>query len=436
MSARRFALGTVVLALGVSLTARELRAQTPATYLTQLQTQLGMHSSDFTNRGYTPVGTFQTASLAAGSNGTHTVDLTGGRTYGILGVCDNDCSDVDLTLFGPGGNQIAQDVATDDYPELLFTAPSSGQYRLQVRMVTCRVSPCYYGVQLYGGASGGAPAPTPMPMAAPQPMPMANTMMAPNPIGMIAFNQQVTGNLTVGDLRYDGKPMQTWGLTCAAGQSLQMDILSSWDNYAILFDPMGNPAMRDDDGGDQGLNARITYTCPAAGMYRLGVTTYTASTTPGAYTLQVQGGAMMNQPQPMNAPQPMNMPQPMAPAPQPMSMGAVPAPGAVGIIATGQTLTGRLETGDRQMTDSTWADIWQFQGQAGQSVTIELRSSEFDTYLQLLDASSNRLAEDDDSLGDLDSRVIYRLPSTGMYQIVVNNFGDTRRAGTYTLTVR
>ena len=224
--------------------------------------------------------------------------------------------------------------------------------------------------------------------------------------------------------------MQTWAFACTAGQSFQMDILSTWDNYAIVFDPMGGIAARDDDGGTEGLNARITHTCQMTGVYRLGITVFSTSTSPGTYTLQVQGGAqqmMMNQPRPMNQPTSMAMPQTMA---------AIPAPGAMGVIAAGQTQLGRLEQGDRMMTDSTWADLWQFQGTAGQMVTLELRSAEFDTYLQLLDANNNRLAEDDDSLGDLDSRIIFRLPSTGTFQVVVNNIGDTRRAGSYTLTLR
>ena len=67
---------------------------------------------------------------------------------------------------------------------------------------------------------------------------------------------------------------------------------------------------------------------------------------------------------------------------------------------------------------------------------IECRSSEFDTYLQLLDTQNARLAEDDDSLGDQNSLIEYTLPANGTYTIVVNNFGEDRRAGVYTLTLR
>ena len=105
-------------------------------------------------------------------------------------------------------------------------------------------------------------------------------------------------------------------------------------------------------------------------------------------------------------------------------------------MQVGTNVQGRLETGDQRMNDGTFADVWQFQGQAGQHIVIELRSEEFDTYVQLLDAQGNRLADDDDSLGNLDSKVEYTLGATGMYQIVINNFCEDRRAGIYTLTLR
>jgi hypothetical protein len=416
------------MSVALSLASGPLSAQTPQTFVNTLLGYLNQYSGEFLNSGYGQFGVFQTGNLNDDGRGTHTANLTAGVRYAIVGVCDNDCTDLDLSLTGPGGNVIASDYALDDHPTLRFVAPMTGSYNLAVIMATCTRAPCYYGVQLYGAGMQAQPMNQPQPMNMPQPM--GNTNMAPNPMGVIAVNQQVTGNLTPGDLRYDGKPMQTWAFTCSAGQSFQMDILSTWDNYAILFDPMGGVATRDDDGGPESLNARITHTCQMTGVYRLGITVYSTSTTPGPYTLQVQGGPqqmMMNQPQPMNQPTAMAMPQTMA---------AIPAPGAMGQIAANQTLNGRLETGDRMMTDSTWADLWQFQGTAGQMVTIELRSAEFDTYLQLLDANNNRLAEDDDSLGDLDSRIIFRLPSTGTFQVVVNNIGDTRRAGSYTLTLR
>jgi hypothetical protein len=346
--------------------------------------------------------------------------------------------DTYLILQDQNGSQLAynDDGGGGTNSLLQFVLPYGGVYRIVARAYRANAFGSY-SLTLSGSA----------PVAMNQPMPMAQPGGV---MGQIGFNQQVQGNLTAMDARWDNKPFQAWQLQCQAGQAFQMDVLSTWDNYAIVFDPMGNPVARDDDSGPESLNARVNHTCTVSGVYRLAVTTYSSGTTPGQYTLQVQGGGMMNQPMamapvavPLNQPQPITQPQaaPGVTMPAPVAAalpltGSIPAPGEIATINTGENRQGRLETGDQQMNDGTWADVWQFNGAAGQMVTIELRSEEFDTYAQLLDPQSNRLAEDDDSLGDLDSRITFTLPVTGTYKIVVNNFSDERRAGIYTLTLR
>lgn len=438
MSRRTIARAASTLVLGLGLTPCVVAAQ--GTYTQQLQGYMNNYAQPILSAGYQVVTAMVTGNVNNSATGSHPVTLNAGRQYVIQGVCDNDCSDVDLRLWGPDGSRVIEDLATDDHPTLRFMAQATGNYRLEVIMAVCRQNPCYYGVQLFGGGSTG------MAMNQPTNIPTPMNMSAPTQMGQIAANQQVSGNLSSMDGRWDNKPTQTWAFQCMAGQAFQMDILSTWDNYAIVFDPMGTAVARNDDDGE-GLNARINLTCGATGVYRLGVTTFTSNTTPGAYTLQVQsmGQTSLNQPQPMNVPQPMQQPVSQAapgatmPSATPVSLpitGGIPAPGQIGTIQMGTNVQGRLETGDQRMNDGTWADVWQFQGTQGQRVVIELRSEEFDTYVQLLDGQGNRLAEDDDSLGDLDSRVEFTLTGSGMFQIVVNNFSDERRAGVYTLTLR
>ena len=115
---------------------------------------------------------------------------------------------------------------------------------------------------------------------------------------------------------------------------------------------------------------------------------------------------------------------------------AVPAPGETGYIQVGRTMRGELEPGDLLMEDSTFADVWEFAGAAGERVTIDVRSDEFDTYLQLLDPAGTKIGEDDDSGGDLNSRLAIMLPATGSYRIVVNSAGHEPRAGRYTISVQ
>lgn len=254
-------------------------------------------------------------------------------------------------------------------------------------------------------------------------------------IGSIGLNQQVQNILSAGAPLYDGKKYHAYNFECTAGQQFEMDILSDWDNYAMVFDPVGNIVARDDDSGE-GLNARVVQACTTTGTYRLMVTTYSASSSTGSYTLRVQGlgTPMPIQGQPIT--QPVPQPIPTAAPAQMMPTNPIPAPGQTGQIAIGQVLRGRLETGDQTMADGTFADIWQFQGPAGQTITIDVRSDEFDTYMQLLDGNGNKLGEDDDSGGNLNSRLTFTLPAAGMYQIVVNNSGQSKRMGVYTVSIR
>ena len=126
-------------------------------------------------------------------------------------------------------------------------------------------------------------------------------------------------------------------------------------------------------------------------------------------------------------------PGPRAPS---SPVNAIAAPGETARIAVGEAMQGELEPGDRLMADSTLADVWEFEGTAGESVTVEVHSDEFDTFLEVLDAAGTLLAQDDDSGGDFNSRLALTLPASGTYQIVVNNAGHERRAGRYVLSVR
>jgi hypothetical protein len=265
---------------------------------------------------------------------------------------------------------------------------------------------------------------------APQVTPMGQQLTNPTGVvGTIAVGQQASGVLSMADARYEGKPFQAYNFSCVAGQSFQMDVTSTWDNYARVFDPIGNEVAHDDDSGGN-LNARINYTCLTTGTYRLAVTAFSTSSPGGPYTMMVSQMAGPTQPIIQPA-QPVIQPAPGVTMPQPSVSGTIAAPGQVATIAYGQMAPGRLETGDQTMNDGTFADVWTFQGTAGQAITIDVMSDEFDAYAQLLDAAGNRLAEDDDSGGNLNARLTYTLPATGQYQIVVNNFGDTRRTGLY-----
>ena len=77
-----------------------------------------------------------------------------------------------------------------------------------------------------------------------------------------------------------------------------------------------------------------------------------------------------------------------------------------------------------------------FEGRAGQSVTITLESSDFDTFVALFSPDGKKLATNDDiSRSNTNSALTFTLPASGRYIVVVNAVKKGER-GRYTLTIR
>jgi hypothetical protein len=97
-----------------------------------------------------------------------------------------------------------------------------------------------------------------------------------------------------------------------------------------------------------------------------------------------------------------------------------------------------IEVGDSVTDELTVEQITQrytFTGESGQLVTITLVSEDFDTYLTLEDQFGTSLDTDDDSAGNLDSRIgPWEVPSNGEYTIVVSSYSGNA-TGEYTLSL-
>ncbi len=79
-----------------------------------------------------------------------TINLSADTSYGIVGVCDRDCRDLDISLYDSRGNRIASDLEDDDIPTITINPSRSGTYRVRVDMTTCNTSNCYYGIGVFG----------------------------------------------------------------------------------------------------------------------------------------------------------------------------------------------------------------------------------------------------------------------------------------------
>ncbi|HAK00535.1 MAG TPA: hypothetical protein DCM62_10975 [Bacteroidales bacterium] len=105
----------------------------------EYEQQLGL-----SNRSHTIV----TGSLHNDNNEWVTMDLDADEKYYILGVCDNDCSDLDLKLYS-SSTLLDEDIMSDNYPLVSVTPNADGQFRVNVIMAGCTVSPCRYGIAIY-----------------------------------------------------------------------------------------------------------------------------------------------------------------------------------------------------------------------------------------------------------------------------------------------
>ena len=76
-----------------------------------------------------------------------------------------------------------------------------------------------------------------------------------------------------------------------------------------------------------------------------------------------------------------------------------------------------------------------FQGRAGQSITIDLKSRAFDHNITLFDTSGKNIAQTTgNSQNRRESQLTVKLPNNGTYKIVVKG-GDRTSKGTYSLSV-
>jgi len=110
----------------------------------------------------------------------------------------------------------------------------------------------------------------------------------PGTVGQVLKGQTIGGQLSLADSRLsDNSVYQAWTYIGSRGERIQVDVTSSnFDAYAIVEDASGKLLARNDDDGG-GTNARIVFTVPANGAYRIIANTYRQGSY-GAYALSVR----------------------------------------------------------------------------------------------------------------------------------------------------
>lgn len=248
----------------------------------------------------------------------------------------------------------------------------------------------------------------------------------------IEADQTVSGALTPRDSRmYSGAHFELWIYSGSRGEQIGVTLRSiQFDAYLIVQQfPGGSSRIlaRDDDGAG-GNDARVELTLPEDGDYVITVSSAQRGET-GAYRLSVESSE--------TAPRPRPGPSPSVAAPANSRTASPRGASDARMLVHGQAVTGSLSSSPSGPLGASEGD-WRHAGRAGETITLDLRSSEFDPFLTLYSLSGERVtrvAQDDNGGGGLNSRIVYRIPADGEY-IARAERRQPGRSGSYTLSLR
>lgn len=147
------------------------------------------------------------------------------------------------------------------------------------------------------------------------------------------------------------------------------------------------------------------------------------------------------------------IPDPQPPTPDPSTLGAVSrALGASGahipISAAGttgcvqraihckQTVFSTIDATDCATTDrATFFELWTFDGNPGQVVTLDMVSNQLDPFLKLLDVRGEVFSDNDDGGTQLGAQITTTLNEGGEWTVAASGLPNLSQTGSYSLTL-
>ena len=115
----------------------------------QVRDQLERGGRDLASKGFRLTHQIYTGDLKDEQSENVVFELDPGSTYVVVGVCDNDCKDLDLKLVNAAGKEIDTDVEEDDAPVVAVTPAKAERYTVRAIMADCGASPCRYGLGVF-----------------------------------------------------------------------------------------------------------------------------------------------------------------------------------------------------------------------------------------------------------------------------------------------
>ena len=261
--------------------------------------------------------------------------------------------------------------------------------------------------------------------------------------GLIDVGQTITGTLSSEDPEFpaDSTYFERWILPVRANQAFTVDLTSDdFDAYLLLTRGRGEKIIENDDGGG-GCNARLVYTAQDDHPLRVVVNTasrprrqtgkFTLKVSDGESTTETKGNCRFTR----GAAAAGAGGGAGAAAATPASMGSSQG-AAIPAVRIGETVNGSLTSSDSLYPDGSYFKFYQFTAQAGQVITIDLSSDDFDPVLIVRGDDLDASVINDDGGPGCSSRISRSFPSRGPYRILVNTTSDPeKQTGRFSLSI-
>jgi len=101
-------------------------------------------------RGFGSLRGLATGRLFSRQTGGLRVNLKAGESYLAIGLCDENCTDLDLAIYDVHGVEIASDTLEDAIPIIEFAPKKTGDFMLRTRLIRCDFEPCVYVTGTFG----------------------------------------------------------------------------------------------------------------------------------------------------------------------------------------------------------------------------------------------------------------------------------------------